>query len=289
MPRTGASPTMGERPTTGTPASAIASRIPGTARMVPTETTGLDGGNSTTSASAIASSTPGAGLACSAPTSTRVGRQPTPAAAPSTPGSARPCARRRSRRPHGSRPGRRSSGSAVPRLPPVAQRLGHRAQRIPRRRSSACARCGWRSPGRRARTTRVRRRRPRVLEVEGLLGPPQPCSSLMPPPSVYITVSRSGQTFSPKRWMSSPVLPMTVMSASGAACFRPRRKRAPPMPPARTTIRMEASLAGGYDIASRGHDVHLVVGLVGGAGRVHRHLGQAGVVRAGSPPAPARR
>ncbi len=70
MPRTGAPPTMGERPTTGAAAAAIASRMPGTARMVPTETTGLDGGKRITSAAAIASSTPGAGLACSAPTGT---------------------------------------------------------------------------------------------------------------------------------------------------------------------------------------------------------------------------
>ncbi len=61
---------MGERPTTGTPASAMASRMPGTARMVPMLTTGLDGGKRTTSASASASSTPGAGLDCSAPTGT---------------------------------------------------------------------------------------------------------------------------------------------------------------------------------------------------------------------------
>lgn len=59
---------MGDRPTTGTPASAIASRMPGTARIVPTETTGLDGGKRMTSASPIASRTPGAGLAPSAPT-----------------------------------------------------------------------------------------------------------------------------------------------------------------------------------------------------------------------------
>lgn len=83
---------------------------------------------------------------------------------------------------------------------------------------------------------------------------PQPCSSLMPSPRVYITVSRSGQTFSPKRWMSSPVLPMTVMSASGTARFRPRRNRAPPMPPARTTMRMGASLSGGYDSGPPGRE-----------------------------------
>jgi len=66
---------------------------------------------------------------------------------------------------------------------------------------------------------------------------PQPCASSMPPPSVYITVSRSGQTRSPWTHRSSPVLPITVTSASGTARRRPRRKRAPPMPPASAVIR----------------------------------------------------
>ncbi len=70
MPRTGAPPMIGESPTTGAEAAATASRMPGTARMVPIETTGLDGGKRMTSASARASSTPGAGLAVSAPTGT---------------------------------------------------------------------------------------------------------------------------------------------------------------------------------------------------------------------------
>ncbi len=76
---------------------------------------------------------------------------------------------------------------------------------------------------------------------------PQPWSSEMPPPSVYITVSRSGQTRRPNSQMSSAVLPMTVTSASSAAEAaydnNPRRKRAAPMPPAGTTIRMPQILA----------------------------------------------
>ena len=52
---------MGERPTTRAGVARRASRMPGTPRIVPTDTTGLDGGTMTTSASAIASSTPGAG------------------------------------------------------------------------------------------------------------------------------------------------------------------------------------------------------------------------------------
>jgi hypothetical protein len=38
--------------------------------------------------------------------------------------------------------------------------------------------------------------------------------------------------------MSSPVLPITVISASGAADLRPRRKRAAPTPPASTVMRI---------------------------------------------------
>ena len=61
---------IGENPTTGADVATNASRMPGTARMVPMLTTGLLGAMSTTSASAIASSTPGAGRASSAPTGT---------------------------------------------------------------------------------------------------------------------------------------------------------------------------------------------------------------------------
>ena len=61
---------MGERPTTGAVVATIASRTRGTPRIVPTETTGLDGGSTTRSASVIASMTPGAGVASSSPTTT---------------------------------------------------------------------------------------------------------------------------------------------------------------------------------------------------------------------------
>ncbi len=44
--------------------------MPGTARIVPTLTTGLDGGSRTMSARPMASSTPGAGAASSAPAKT---------------------------------------------------------------------------------------------------------------------------------------------------------------------------------------------------------------------------
>ena len=59
---------IGETPTTAL--AATAALMPGTARMVPMLTTGLDGGNSTTSAASMASSTPGAGRARSAPDAT---------------------------------------------------------------------------------------------------------------------------------------------------------------------------------------------------------------------------
>ena len=112
----------------------------------------------------------------------------------------------------------------------------------------------------------------------------------MPPPSVYITVSRSGQTFSPKRWMSSPVLPMTVMSASGhgllagrAGSGHRRCRRPEPQCACRQSCRrvrqrvsrspQAATASGGRrgprrrgrDAAQRG-------------AAVHRHLGQARVV-----------
>ncbi len=74
---------------------------------------------------------------------------------------------------------------------------------------------------------------------------PQPRSSLMPPPRVYMTVSRSGQTRRPWTQMSSPVLTMTVISAGAASCSTrcrsPRRNRLPPMPPARTVMRIRSS------------------------------------------------
>ncbi len=59
---------IGDRPTTGAGAAATAARMPGTVRIVPMLTTGLDGGSRITSAAAIASSTPGPGFAPSAPT-----------------------------------------------------------------------------------------------------------------------------------------------------------------------------------------------------------------------------
>ena len=66
---------------------------------------------------------------------------------------------------------------------------------------------------------------------------PQPRSRSMPSPRVYITESRSGQTRRPNTEMSSPVLTTAVISSSGSAARTPRRKRAPPIPPASTVTR----------------------------------------------------
>src|SRR3989442_561441 len=66
-PLTAAPPTMGLTPTTDARVAPRASATPGTARIEPTEVTGLEGQTTTRSASRIASSTPGAGRARSAP------------------------------------------------------------------------------------------------------------------------------------------------------------------------------------------------------------------------------
>ena len=139
MPRTWLPPTIGERPTTGALVARSASRSPGTPRIVPTETTGFDGGSSTTSASAIASRTPGPGCGLVEPDERPASRRaPGRAAGPSTPGSARPAPRRRLRvvdHDVGLDPvvGHRQQPHAVApeRVEPApAERLGHRAQRV---------------------------------------------------------------------------------------------------------------------------------------------------------------
>ena len=74
---------------------------------------------------------------------------------------------------------------------------------------------------------------------------PQPRSGSAPPPRVYMTLSRSGQIFNPCNHRSSPTLTTAVTSAptSRAYARTPSRNRAPPMPPARTTMRMSTILA----------------------------------------------
>src|SRR5829696_10352972 len=77
---------------------------------------------------------------------------------------------------------------------------------------------------------------------------PQPVLGLARPASVYITVSRSGQTRRPHRSKSSAVLTMTARSPGlpflARAASRPDASFAPPTPPARaTTLRF---LSGGF-------------------------------------------
>ena len=67
MTVTGASPTIGEIPTTRSRRATSASRMPGTARIGAMEITGFDGHSTIVSAAAMASSTPGAGRAAPAP------------------------------------------------------------------------------------------------------------------------------------------------------------------------------------------------------------------------------
>src|SRR6266567_8196222 len=48
-------------------------------------------------------------------------------------------------------------------------------------------------------------------------------------------LSRSGETCSPSTSRSSPTFPTTVTAPGSATSTRPRRKRAPPTPPDKTT------------------------------------------------------
>src|SRR5687767_3106029 len=54
------------------------------------------------------------------------------------------------------------------------------------------------------------------------------------PASVYVTVSRSGQTYIPRCTKSSPVLTMTVRRSGPSTAARPSTSFAPPTPPAST-------------------------------------------------------
>ena len=138
----------------------------GTPRMVPTETTGLDGG-----------STHEVGVGDGLDDAGRRGglvepdRRPPPR--PGTSARSRTqyswkcttrrplAARRRRRSRRGSRPGRRSSAAgARPGSPAPAQRLGDRARAGSRRRASGCGPGGWRCRGRRGRTRSAPRRTP---------------------------------------------------------------------------------------------------------------------------------
>src|SRR5690348_13774093 len=74
----------------------------------------------------------------------------------------------------------------------------------------------------------------------------------MPPPRVYMQVSRSGQMRRPCSQMSSPTLTTAVTSTPGNA-RTPSRKRAPPTPPTSTvTFTFAAYVASHRAVVPRG-------------------------------------
>src|SRR3954451_3263357 len=253
MPRTGASAMIGDTPTTGAAVLRTASAMPGTARIVPTLTTGLLGGNSTTSQSAIASTTPGAGRAASA-LCNRISRAATSA-----------CKRTHHSwkwivEPSSSKTWvSTSSFVAGSKRPPGCQRSHNRrvTSSRPTPSRSHIVRAMWVA---RSRSPSPNHAGPAPYEASSSFNRnvsssrPQPRSAEMPPPSVYITVSRSGQIRRPHISTSSPVFRMTEMSCPSPR--RPSRKRAPPMPPARTVMRTPCIVAGAATSGPAGHGTY---------------------------------
>ena len=223
MPRTGGRRRWGRgrRPARG---ARTASRMPGTPRMVPTETTGLDGGRRPGRPSAIASRTPGAGVDVSWPDhEDRLGRHlgPQPHPVLLEVDHPRPLGCRRRRRRCGSRPGRRSSGAAAP-VPWTVEASCGTAPRSPatsgKPASSIWVRTRWVAMSRSPRPNHVGSTpysASSLLAFQVSSRRPHPRSGSMPSPRVYITVSRSGQTLRPWIHQSSAVLATTVTSASG--------------------------------------------------------------------------
>ena len=179
-------------------------------------TTGLDGGRTTTSASPIASTTPvPVGPApCRRTGSPKLAVRP--GTAPTTAGS-------------GWRFDPRGVHDHV-RLHPV---VAHGQQRDPglpafaqRRRHLVESETGIEQLGAHevSRDVAIPEREPQRRHIVGAQflqnavvssSRPQPRPASIPPPRVYITVSRSGQTFRPCSQMSSAVFPITVICASG--------------------------------------------------------------------------
>ncbi len=168
MPRTGAPPTIGDSPTTGAAVSRTAASMPGTARIVPMLTTGLDGGSSTTSAVAIASSTPGTGLGVldadrDDGVGDRLRAQPHPVLLEVHRPASGLVARALLVVDHdvGLHPviAHRQQRDAVgPEPPALAQGGGDGAERVARHRASGSGRRAWPGRGRPARTTPAPRR-----------------------------------------------------------------------------------------------------------------------------------
>ena len=142
----------------------------------------------------------------------------------STPGT------RASRRRCGPRsgPARRPSAGSWRRRPSARWRSSATSVGRSPRAAAPSGRCAWRGRGRRAGTTSPRRSRSSMLgdRATSRRAMPQPCSRSSSPASVYMTVSWSGQTSSPWRSRSSPVLTTTVSSAPTTA-WRPWASLAP--------------------------------------------------------------
>ena len=68
------------------------------------------------------------------------------------------------------------------------------------------------------------------------LANPHPLLVSIDPPNVYMTVSKSGDTFNPWKTSSSPTLTTQVRSAGSNTEANPRIILAPPTPPAKATM-----------------------------------------------------
>ena len=125
-----------------------------------------------------------------------------------------------------------SGQQSCARLPAFAQRLGDRRQRIAGPQHLAAHQVGGQvavaepepvrlhAVGRRVPPWRARFRR----------GDPSPRSGSMPPPRVYMQVSRSGQMRTPCIQASSPTLTTAVSSCGAAEAARCPRRRTGPGP-----------------------------------------------------------
>src|SRR5690242_4964755 len=86
------------------------------------------------------------------------------------------------------------------------------------------------------------------------------------PASVYMTVSRSGETKRSQCSKSSPVFTTAVSAAGGRKAASPSRRRAPPTPPASATTRPRHRVCSGIEVL-RGRTKELARGAVTGRER----------------------
>ncbi len=241
MPRTGAPPMIGETPTIGAAVATSACADAGDRQDRPDAHDRVGRRQQHHVGGGIASTTPGAGVATSAPT-----------AMISTAGVLACNRTHHSWKWMAGDPrcpstthvrldpvvGHRQQPDAGP--PPVAQPGGDLRQRHARCQPLGAQQCASRCRGHRGRTIAdARRKRPIRPLLQRFFGPAPTLLLVDAAPRVYMTVSRSGHTRSPNRVMSSPVLPMTVISRralrraarrAGRArigrrrCRRPRRR-----------------------------------------------------------------